>query len=125
MNARKNAGIIILVVSVLFLAGGLLYREFIPSGYDGYGYGYGGHMMNGMSGIGGIGGLGMGGLMLVFWGLVLFGLILMINWLLTAIRNEKRDDASSCDALDILKSRYARGEIDHDQYEQMRRELSG
>jgi putative membrane protein len=55
---------------------------------------------------------------------VLFGLILMINWLLTAIRNEKGGDSSSCDPLGILKSRYARGEIDRDQYEQMRRELS-
>jgi putative membrane protein len=121
MNIRKNAVVIILLVLVLFLAGGVLYGQFVPSGYDGYGYGYGRHMMNGMNGIGG---LGMGGLMLVFWGLVLFGLILMINWLLTAIRNEKHEDSSSCDALSILKSRYASGEIDHDQYEQMRRELS-
>jgi putative membrane protein len=121
MNTRKNVGIIIFVVFVLFLAGVFLYREFIPGGgYDGFGYGYGRHMMGG----GGFGGFGMGGLMLVFWGLVLLGLILMINWLLTAIRNEKRDDSPYCDALHILKSRYAKGEIDREQYEQMRREIS-
>ena len=119
MNARKNTGIILLVVSVLFLAGVFLYREFIPGGgYDGYGYGYGGHMMNGM------GGFGMGGLMLVFWGLILFGLILIINWLLTATRNEK-NGTSGADAREILKIRYAKGEIDREEYERMRRELSG
>ncbi len=115
MNGKKNTVTIILVVTVLFLAGVFLYREFVPGG--GYGYGYGGHMMGGM------GGWGMGGLMLVFWGLVLFGLILMINWLLAATRNE-RNGGSACDAVDILKTRYARGEIDRGQYEQMRRELS-
>jgi putative membrane protein len=115
MNDRKRTGIIILVVSVLFLTGLLLYREFVPGG--GYGYGYGGHMMGGM------GGWGMGGLMLVFWGLILFGLILMINWLMAATRREG-NDGRTCDALDILKTRYARGELDLDQYERMRRELS-
>ncbi|MCF8053042.1 MAG: SHOCT domain-containing protein [Desulfobacterales bacterium] len=123
MNTRKNIGIIVLVLSILFAAGGLLYRELAPGGgYQGYGYGgYGGHMMNGM--MGGAGLWGMGGLMLVFWGLVLFGLILMINWLLAATRNEKRQGVE-CDAIQILKSRYARGEIDRGQYDQMRRELS-
>ena len=123
MNTRKNIGIIVLVVSVLFVAGGLLYKELAQGGgYGGYGYGgYGGHMMNGV--MGGAGLWGMGGLMLVFWGLILFGLILMINWLLTANRNEKRE-GTECDALQILKGRYARGEIDHDRYEQMRRELT-
>lgn len=113
----KNIAIIVLVVSALFLAGVVAYREFFPGGGYGYGYGYGGHMMDGM------GFLGMGGLMLVFWGLVLFGLILMINWLLTANRNEK-NDKRACDAMEILKSRYARGEIDRNRYEQMREELS-
>jgi putative membrane protein len=114
MNSTKRTGIIVLVVSVLFLAGMFLYREFIPGSY---GYGYGGHMMGGM------GGWGMGGLMLVFWGLVLFGLILMINWLLAATRSES-NGRRTCDALDILKTRYAKGEIDREDYEQMRRELS-
>ena len=98
----------------------LLYQEFAPAGYDGYGYRYGGHMMGGM---GAMGGWGMGWLMIVFWGLVLFGLILMIHWLLTAIRNEKSGPADA-DAQEILKRRYARGEIDRDQYDQMRKELT-
>lgn len=115
MNGKKNTGIVILVVSILLLAGVFLYREFMPGG--GYGYGYGGHMMGGM------GGWGVGGLMLVFWGLILFGLILMINWLLTVNQNEK-DGLRTIDAMEILKRRYAKGEIDRDQYLQMRRELS-
>ncbi len=117
MNTRRNTATIVIVVSVLFLAGVFLYREFLtPGGGYGYGYGYGGHMMTG------IGGWGIGGLMLVFWSLILFGLILMINWLLTANRNEKNGGSGS-DPIEILKRRYAAGEIDRNRYEQMRREL--
>ena len=116
MNARKNVGIIVIVLSVLGLAAVLFYRTLEPGG--GYGYGYGGHMMPGM------GVWGMGGFMMIFWGLILFGLILMINWLLTANRNERQAGDRSDNAMEILKNRYARGDIDRAQYEQMREELS-
>jgi putative membrane protein len=116
MKTMKNTGTIVLVVSILFLAGLFLYREFGPAGGYDYGYGgWGGHMMGGM-------GFGMGSLMMVFWGLILFGLILIINWLLNVNRSAKDDSGEN--ALEILKRRYANGEIDRGQYEQMRRELS-
>ncbi|MCG6894211.1 MAG: SHOCT domain-containing protein [Desulfobacteraceae bacterium] len=119
MNAKKNVAIIAIVLSVLGLAAMLFYRTLEPGA--GYGYGYGGHMMPGM---GGWSAWGMGGTMIIFWGLILFGLVLMINWLLTANRNERNADNGSGDALEILKNRYARGEIDREQYRQMREELS-
>jgi len=117
MNARKHTGIIALVVSVLAIAGIFVYRELQPAGayVHNYGYGYGGHMM-----------FGMDGLMVVYWGLILFGLILLINWLLTANRKEHDSEfrSSAGDALEILKSRYARGDIDLEQFKKMRDEIS-
>ncbi len=69
-------------------------------GYGGWGMGPG--MM--------IGGWGAGWLMIAFWVLVLIGLILLIKWLLQMTRGEK-DGFRRYNALDIIRERYARGEI--------------
>lgn len=114
MNTKKNIGITVLVAAVLTLAGLFLYREMGP----GYGYGYGRHMMVAF------GGWGMGTMMLVFWGLILFGLIWLINWALDNTKGAQPSGAQACDAREILKRRFARGEIDAVQYRQMRDELS-
>ncbi len=68
--------------------------------------------------------IGMGLMMVAFWG----GLILLAFWLLrSSMRPEDRrrtdgedHDRPSRNALDILKERYARGEISRDEFEQMR-----
>lgn len=69
-----------------------------------------------------------GGLMMVlFWG----ALVALIVWLFRAYvapnanreRTEPEDNRSSNRALDILKERYARGEISKSEYEQMRDDL--
>lgn len=67
---------------------------------------------------------GAGGLlvmltMLVFWGLVIAALVLAIRWLVTADRRPGRDAA-----LEILRERYARGEIGREEFEGRRRDLS-
>jgi putative membrane protein len=51
-------------------------------------------------------GLGMMAMMLLFWALVIIGLIIGIRWLLGKGREERSDSA-----LQILRERYARGEI--------------
>ena len=57
-------------------------------------------------------------MMLVFWGLVVTVLVLGIRWLVSA----KRAGGSDA-ALDILRQRYARGEIDREEFLARKRDL--
>jgi putative membrane protein len=57
-------------------------------------------------------------MMLVFWGLVIVGLVLGIRWLVNQGRQSRSDSA-----LDILRRRYARGEIDKEEFEARKRDL--
>lgn len=67
-------------------------------------------------------------MMLVFWGLVIVGGFQLIRWLARggAGNSAGRHPPGSVDnrALDILNERYARGELDREQYEQMKRDIS-
>src|SRR5262245_17124445 len=72
-----------------------------------------------MWGMWGAWGLGMMLFMLVFWALVIVGLVLGLRWLAMPGR-ESRSDA----ALDILRQRYARGEINKDEFDTKKRDLS-
>jgi putative membrane protein len=58
-------------------------------------------------------------MMLVFWGLIIAGIVLGIRWLVRQ-GNGSRPDA----ALEILRQRYARGEINREEFEARRRDLS-
>jgi len=63
-------------------------------------------------------GFGMMLMMLVFWGLIIVGLVLGIRWLVSQGRESRSDSA-----LDILRQRYARGEIDKEEFEAKKRDL--
>jgi putative membrane protein len=63
-------------------------------------------------------GLGMMATMFLFWTLVIIGLIIGIRWLLGKGR-EKRSDS----ALQILRERYARGEINKEEFEARKKDL--
>jgi putative membrane protein len=54
----------------------------------------------------------------LFWILVILGIVVLVKWLAGdgAARTEKR-------ALDILKERYAKGELTREQFEQMKRDV--
>lgn len=71
----------------------------------------------------GMGGWGMGfggGLfMLIFWAVLIVGLVLVVRWAM----DQSRSTGGSKSALDILRERYARGEIQKDEYEEKKREL--
>ncbi len=65
-------------------------------------------------------------LMLLFWILLVGGIALVVTW---ALRRNNPDSgsagsATSGDALELLNHRYARGEIDKEQYEQIKRDIS-
>ena len=66
-----------------------------------------------------MGGGGMGFLMMLFWAVVLIALVLLIS----AVFSGRRPSSHTESALEILQKRYARGEIDKDRFDAMRREL--
>jgi putative membrane protein len=66
----------------------------------------------------GAGGLVMMLMMFVFWGLVIAGLVLGLRRLVGQGRLSGRDEA-----LEILRQRYARGEIDKQEFDTRKRDL--
>ncbi|MEE9531366.1 MAG: SHOCT domain-containing protein [Syntrophobacteria bacterium] len=80
----------------------------------------------GMMGNWGYGMMGWFGaiMMLVFWGLIIFVLILLARWLWGSSQ-KKSEEMRSESPLDILKRRYASGEIDREEFEQKKKDLSG
>ena len=86
-------------------------------GYDDWHTGPG--MMGGW-GIGWFGGI----FMLVFWILIIVGLVILIRWLIHSTKGESgRILSHSPRALDILKERYARGEIDKQEFEEKKKDI--
>jgi len=77
-------------------------------GWGGYGYG-----------MGIFGGL----FMLVFWALIIIGLVLVIRWVWYQTPGATRTGANEA-PLDILKRRYAQGEISKAEYDRMRQDLT-
>jgi len=59
---------------------------------------------------------------LLFWILVILGAIVLVRWLL---EKDKRTSDSGENPLEILKRRYAKGEIDREEFEQKKRDLLG
>lgn len=63
---------------------------------------------------------GMGWIfMIVFWGLLIVSLIFLIRYLVGSTRASRGEES----ALDILKKRYARGEINKEEFEQKKKDL--
>ena len=63
-------------------------------------------------------GIGMMAMMFLFWALVIVGLIVGIRWLLHKGKEENSDPA-----IEILRQRYARGEINKDEFEAKKKDL--
>jgi putative membrane protein len=81
------------------------------------------HMGPGMMGDWGMGWFG-GIFMMAFWILIVVGLVLVIRWLVQATSKKGDSGQPASGAIDILKERYARGEIDKAQFETMKRDLA-
>lgn len=88
----------------------------------------GGMMMMGCGWMG-CGGFGFGPFgwiaMLLFWVLIIGGLALIAVWVFREATPSAPGPGGSSRSLEILKERYARGEITREQYEEMRREIEG
>jgi putative membrane protein len=106
------AVLVVVVLMVSGLTGGMM------------GPGMMGRYGTGLVGAGGWGlAMGLGWLaMLAFWGALVAGVVLLVRWLGgTTGPGEARGGGES--ATDVLKRRYAAGELSREQYEEMRRTL--
>ena len=78
-----------------------------------------------MTGIGmGFGGIGLI-LMFLFWGGLIFGGVWLVKTLFASNQQNQSGNSASTQSSphEILDQRYARGEIDRDQYEIMKQDL--
>lgn len=75
-------------------------------------------MMNGMPAMGPL----MWIFMLLFWGLAILGLVLAVRWAVSRGKGGK-GEAKPQTPLEVLKLRFARGEISREEFERMKKEL--
>ena len=63
--------------------------------------------------------------MLLYWGVLILAIALLVKWLFGRTGGAPGARPPERTALDILKERYARGEIGKEEFEQKRRDLEG
>ncbi len=61
---------------------------------------------------------------LIVWGIIIAGVVLVVAWLANMMRRPVAATSSRETPLDILRLRYAKGEITKEQYDQLRQDLS-
>ena len=114
---QKTSTLLSLGVSAVLIAAGiwLLYtfNAGMVMGRGRWGMGYH-HMMGG----------GMGMVMTIFWVVLVSALVLLVSGAINGYRDSHTNHEGLRDPLEILKQRYARGEIDKIEYEDKRRSLS-
>jgi len=114
---NKTAWIVVIGIVVLVLLLGAV--GLFAGGCCGYGY-WG--MMGGpgmMDGFGMMGGL----VMLLFWALVIAGIVWLVQSATRGAGQSNTGSRSSESPLDILKRRYAAGEMNKEQFDEMKRNL--
>lgn len=81
------------------------------------------HMGRWMMGDWGMGWFGMI-FMLFFWVLIIVGIVFLIRWLVQNTGSRSRSNVGTgSQATEILKERYAKGEITRDEFEFMKKEI--
>ena len=71
---------------------------------------------------------GWEGHMFSWWSIIVMGVFIVAVALIIArsgSQNQRRPASGNATPLDILERRYAKGEIDHDEFEQKKRDLEG
>lgn len=105
---------------LLMLLGWILATLLRPGGHGSFGYG------GGMMSWGPWAGAALPTMfvmllaMLLFWVAVVLGLVALVRWAAGLSGGER---AAPADALEVVRRRYARGEISHEEYQRLRRDL--
>jgi putative membrane protein len=117
---RKTSTLISVGISVALIAAGIwfLYNHYYYFGYGDSGWNMPHQMM--------IGGGSMGIIMIILWVVLLTAIVLLVSGLIT--RRPFSDQSggkplADSDALEILKRRYASGEISKIEYEDIKQDL--
>ena len=117
---RPTWAIVITVILVLLLIGAC---GFVAIPWRG-GYGSGNWGMMGPWMMGGYGSPFLGGIApLLFGAFIIVGIVLLAVWLAGRVGQSSVSTTQGESPFDILKVRYAKGEITREQYEEMRRDL--
>lgn len=115
MNVRSARAIRIEVL-IPAVAAGLFAPAIVRSQERFPEWGWGMHPMGWMWGAWG---MGMMLMMLLFWALIIAGIVLGVRWFARQTGEHRPDSA-----LEILRQRYARGEINREEFEAKKRDLS-
>jgi len=119
MKSERTLFLYVMIFAVFFSISLAKTQAYAQTGQYG-GWGMGSGMMGGY-GMGWFGGI----LMIVFWILILVGLIFLIKWLVQSTSRDKTTGSGGNRALEILKERYAKGEINKEEFESKKKDLSG
>lgn len=68
---------------------------------------------------------GMGIVMIIFWIILIAAIVLLFSGAVNGVRGTKQNREDALSPLEILKQRYARGEIEKIEFEEKQRDLSG
>lgn len=116
---RSRMGILLASAAAL----GLGALPAAAQGRGDWGYGYGPWGMMGGGSYWGPMGFGMGIVMLLFWVVVIVGVVMLVRWMISSGHVPSVPAGETAE--DILKKRYARGEIDKEEFQEKMRDLRG
>lgn len=71
------------------------------------------------------GGFGFGGVfMILFWMLIIVGIVALVKWMSASSGTGGQNGGDGKKSMDILKERYARGEIDEQEFQKRKQDLT-